>query len=125
MTEQNICEFVVLAYASDPVQEEPSPMAVVARVIGPNGGGPLIIHVAAVAEAIANTRHLQYLHELFESWRGMTGSDLNPLFSEIRELSSGPLRSQRIGSCLLRDLPTVVEGVLGASIDLRRASSAS
>ncbi len=125
MTEQNICEFVVLAYAPDPVKEELSPLAVVARAIVPNGDGPLIIHVAAVAEAISSTRHLQYLHDLFESWRGMTGSDLDPLFSEISELSSGPLRSQRIGSCLLRDLPTVVDDVLGSSSDLRRTSPAS
>lgn len=115
MESQLECEFVVLAYASDATQEDLLPVAIAARELGPEHARGLMLHIPAVLAITVSKRHLDYLHELFESWREMAGDRLDALFQELRELSSGPLRTREVGYCSIGDLPLLVNKVLGAN----------
>jgi hypothetical protein len=114
MEHQVKCEFVVLAYASDATQEGLLPVAIAARELGSGDARGLMLHVRTVLETRVSKRHLDYLHELFESWGEMARDQIDALFRELRELSSGPLRAQDAGYCSIGDLPRLVNQVLGA-----------
>jgi hypothetical protein len=113
MEHQLQCEFIVLAYASDTTQDELLPIAIAARELA-SENARLMLHVPAVLGATVSKRHLDYMHELFESWREVANDQLDALFREFRELSAGPLRTQDAGYCPLEDLPRLVNRVLGA-----------
>jgi hypothetical protein len=108
MNEELKCEFIVLAYVSDPLQKSLSPVAVIGRELGSGNTRRLLLHVATVLQTVASKRHLDYLHDLFESWREVAGDGIDILFQEIGELSSGPLRAISSGFCSINDLPRVV-----------------
>jgi hypothetical protein len=114
MEHQLKCEFIVLAYASDVIQEHDFPIAIAARELGPDCSRGLMLHIPAVRTAVSE-RHLDYLYELFESWRELADNQLEGLFRELRELGSGPLRTREVGYCSIGDLPRLVNQVLGAN----------
>ena len=105
------CEFVVLAYASEATQENLMPVAIAPGELSEDARG-LMLHVPAVFGTIVSKRHLDYLYELFESWGEVANDQLDALFRQIGELSSGPLRALDAGYCSLRDLPRMVNRVL-------------
>jgi hypothetical protein len=115
MDYQPKCEFVVLAYAADATQKDLFPVAIAARELGPASARGLMLHVRAVLETSVSKRHLDYLHELFESWGEMARDQIDALFRELRGLSSGPLRAQDIKYCSIDDLPRLVNEILGAN----------
>jgi hypothetical protein len=115
MEHQLQCEFVVLAYASDVTQEDLLPVVIAARELGPERTRGLMLHVPAVFGTAVSKRHLDYLHELFESWRAVANDQLEALFRELRELGSGPLRTQDAGYCRVDDLPGLVNRLFGAN----------
>lgn len=115
MEHQLECEFVVLAYASDATQEGLLPVAIAARELSSGEARGLILHVPAVLGTTVSRHHLDYLYELFESWREVARDRLDDLFHELRELSAGPLRTQDAGYCSSRDLPRLVNQVFGAN----------
>jgi hypothetical protein len=113
MADQPTCEFVVLAYVSDPTQETLLPIAVAGRELSLGKPRGLILHVAVVVGTTVSERHQEYLYDLFESWRTLDNDKLDELFRDIRELSSGPLRTQDSGFCSSDDLPRLAGEVLG------------
>jgi hypothetical protein len=117
MRDQSTCEYVVLAYTSDLADEAPSPLAVAARELT-SDDARLMLHVPAVFGAAVSKRHVDYIYELFEDWRGAASERLDNLFRELRELSSGPLRTLNYGFCSCGDLPRLVNEVLGANEQL-------
>lgn len=104
MREQPTCEFIVLAYASDPAKEDLLPVAIAARELGGGIASGLILHVSAFLPMVIRPAHLNYLHDLFDDWRSVKGDHLDSLFSEIRGLSSGPIRTFSTGFCTQDDL---------------------
>ncbi len=110
----------MLAYVSYPTQESFLPIAVAGRELNLGKPGQLMLHVAVVVGTAINERHLGYLYELFETWRTLDGDKLDGLFREIKELSSGPLRTQDIGFCSRDDLPRLADQVLGHHQKVRR-----
>jgi hypothetical protein len=48
-----------------------------------------------------------------------TSDKLDELFRELRELSSGPLRTQNYGFCSIGGLPQFVNQILGANEQLK------
>jgi hypothetical protein len=115
MEHQLECEFIVLAYASDAIREDDCPIAIAARELGPDRSRGLMLHVPAVLGTSLRKRHLDYLHELFESWRELANDQLEALFRELRELGTGPLRTREVGYCSIGELPRLVNQVLGAN----------
>ena len=71
-----------------------------------------MLHVPAVLGTVVSERHLEYMHELFEGWREVANDKLDDLFRDLRELSSGPLRTQSYGFCSIGDLPRLVNEAL-------------
>lgn len=116
------CEYIVLGYVSHHLQDEMMPVAVVGREIGPTNAAELRLHIAAVLGTIAGKSHLDYLHELFASWRETPVDRLDSLFSELRELSAGPVRTHSSGFCSITDFPKMVEQALGVHHELGSGS---
>jgi hypothetical protein len=112
MRDQDTCEYVILAYASDSALEALSPIVVAARELGSDDARGLMLHVPAVLTTVVSQRHLEYMYELFEDWREVTNGKLDDLFRELRELSSGPLRTHGYGFCSIGDLPRLVNDAL-------------
>ncbi len=121
MTDRPTYEFVVLAYVSDPMRQDFLPVAVAGRQLGSNTTGTLALHVAAVLRNIVSKGHLDYLDDLFASWRDVSGDQLDSLFRELRELSSGPLRTQETGFCSIEDFPRIADRAL--RVDGKRRES--
>lgn len=119
MRDQSTCEYVVLAYVSDPAQVGLLPVAVAARELGSDDTRGLMLHVPAVLGTVVSRRHLDYMHELFEGWREVASDKLDDLFRELRELSSGPLRTQNCGFCFIGDLARLVNQILGTNEQLK------
>lgn len=115
MSDQPTCEFVVLAYVSDPAQEGLLPVVVATRELGSDADRRLILHVPAVLGTVVSKRHLDYMYELFEGWRAAGSDRLDDLFRELQELSSGPLRTLTHGFCLIGELPQLVNQILGSN----------
>jgi hypothetical protein len=116
--DQATCEYIVLAYALDPAREAVSPVAVAIRELD-SDDARLMLHVPTLLGAVVSKRHLDYIHELLGNWRGVASDELDNLFRELRELSSGPLRTQNYGFCSYCDLPRLVNEVLGANEQLK------
>jgi hypothetical protein len=115
MRDQPTCEFVVLTYASDPAHVSLLPVAIAARELGSDDARGLMLHVPVVLGTVVSKRHLDYIYELFAGWREVTSDKLDDLFRELRELSSGPLRTQNYGFCSIGDLSQLVDQILGAN----------
>jgi hypothetical protein len=119
MRDQDTCEYVVLAYVSDPAHQAFLPVVVAARELGSDDARGLMLHVPAVLAMVVSERHLDYMHELFEGWREVADDKLSDLFRELRELSSGLLRTHGYGFCSVGDLPRLVNEVLKIDEHLR------
>jgi hypothetical protein len=115
MKDQSQCEYVVLVYASAPAQERPVTLAVVARDLVASDTRRLILHVTAALPTGTSSRHLEYVHDLFESWREVSGDSIDQLFEEIRDLSSDLLRAESSGFCSVANLRHVVDHALGTT----------
>lgn len=112
MRDQVTCEYVILAYASDPAHQALSAVVVATRVLDSDDAGGLTLHVPAVLATVVSERHLEYMHELFEGWREVANDKLDVLFRELRELSSGPLRTHGYGFCAIGEIPRLVNEAL-------------
>jgi hypothetical protein len=119
MRDQDTCEYIILAYASDPAHQALSPVVVAARELGSDDARGLMLHVPAVLATAVSEGHLEYIYELFEDWRQVTDDRLDDLFRELRELSSGPLRTHGYGFCSIGDLPRLVNEALKTDEHLR------
>jgi hypothetical protein len=62
-----------------------------------------------------SSRHLEYFHELFESWQELSGDSVDQLFEEIRDLSSDLLRAETSGFCSVPNLTRLIDHVLGTN----------
>lgn len=113
MTSSLTAEFVVLAYVPDPTREEMVPIAVAAREVGTVDNARLVLYVIPTLAKLVSKRHLDYLNELLQSWRQVSGDEVATLFCQLQELSRGPLSVQRSGSCAIGDLPQLATRVLG------------
>jgi hypothetical protein len=112
---QPTCEFVVLGHAQGSLDAALTPVGIVVRELGWNSTPELRLYVPAVLGTTLSQPHLDYLHELFQDWRSTPNEGLDALFSELRELSSGPLRAQESGRCSMNELPGLVNRVLGTT----------
>ncbi len=112
MKDQHRCEYIVLVYAAAPGQKHPEPLAVVVREFVASDTRKLILHITPSLQVNTSKRHLTYFHELFESWREVSGDGVDRLFEQVRDLSSDLLRAQSTGFCSVDDLPAIVDHAL-------------
>ncbi len=127
MTSSLTAEFVVLAYVPDPTREEMVPIAVAAREVGTVDNARLLLYVIPTLAKLVTRRHLDYLNELLQNWRQVSGDEVAALFCQLQELSRGPLSVQRSGSCAIGDFPQLATRVLGPNeaLDALPASESS
>ncbi len=85
------------------------PIAIAARELGLDKPDGLVLHVAIIVETVVSERHLEYLYDLVASWRELVSDKLDALFREMRELSSGPLRTQYSGFCFSLDFSRFID----------------